>query len=84
MMIRQNMWDIMKQNGRVHFFNTRLYMLDNGLTDNGLNPTQEDIDMIKKGNIPSVLRSDWTHFNNYGYYSKALGVYKKGKELGYW
>lgn len=67
-----------------HFFNTRLYMLDNGLTDNGLNHTQEDIDMIKKGNIPSVLRSDWTHFNNYGYYSKALGVYKKGKELGYW
>lgn len=68
----------------VHFFNTRLYLLDNGLSDSELTPTQQDMDMIAKGNIPSELRSDLTHFNNYGYYSKALGIYKKGKELGYW
>ncbi len=67
-----------------HFFNTRLYLLDNGLSDVGLTPTKEDLDMIQKGNIPNELRYDWTHFNNYGYYSKALGIYKKGKELGYW
>ncbi len=67
-----------------HFFNTRLYLLDNGLSDVGLVPTQEDIDMIERGNLPSALRYDWTHFNNNGYYSKALGIYKKGKELGYW
>ncbi len=66
------------------FFNTRLYLLDNGLSDVGLTPTEEDLNMIQKGNIPNELRYDWTHFNNYGYYSKALGIYKKGKELGYW
>ena len=36
------------------------------------------------GYISVKLRSDWTHFNAYGYYSKGVGIYKKGVELGYW
>ena len=36
------------------------------------------------GCISGKLRSDWTHFNAYGYYAKGLGIYKKGVELGYW
>ena len=67
-----------------HFFNTRLYLLKDGLSDCGLVPTQLDVDMIRQGKMPSQLRFDVIHFNSYGYYSKAQGIYKKGQELGYW
>ncbi|MFR6049311.1 MAG: hypothetical protein ACLUG6_13355 [Lachnospira eligens] len=67
-----------------HFFNTRTYMIQNGLTDCGLDTTTDDLENFKKGNISEQLRYDWTHFNCYGYYSKGIGVYKKGVELGYW
>lgn len=67
-----------------HFFNTRTYMIQNGLTDCGLDTTTDDLENFKKGNISEQLRYDWTHFNCYGYYSKGIGVYKKGIELGYW
>ena len=67
-----------------HFFNTRTYMIQNGLSDCGLDTTTDDLENFKKGNISEQLRYDWTHFNCYGYYSKGIGVYKKGVELGYW
>ena len=67
-----------------HFFNTRTYMIQNGLTDCGLDTTTDDLENFMKGNISEQLRYDWTHFNCYGYYSKGIGVYKKGVELGYW
>lgn len=67
-----------------HFFNTRTYMIQNGLSDCGLDATTDDLENFKMGNISKQLRYDWTHFNCYGYYSKGIGVYKKGVELGYW
>ena len=67
-----------------HFFNTRTYMIQNGLSDCGLDVTTDDLENFKMGNISKQLRYDWTHFNCYGYYSKGIGVYKKGVELGYW
>ena len=67
-----------------HFFNTRTYMIQNGLSDCGLDTTTDDLENFKKGNISEQLRYDWTHFNCYGYYSKGIGIYKKGVELGYW
>lgn len=68
----------------LHFFNTRTYLIQNGLKDCGLSTTTDDIDNFRKGNISKQLRYDWTHFNSYGYYSKGIGIYKKGVELGYW
>ena len=67
-----------------HFFNTRLYLIQNGLSDNYLTPDEDDLYNQACGRISSRLRFDWTHFNAYGYYSKAIGIYKKGIELGYW
>lgn len=67
-----------------HFLNLRMYMIQNGLSDCGLEATQEDLDGYEEGMISQQLRSDWTHFNAYGYYSKALAIYEKGKALGYW
>ncbi len=67
-----------------HFLNMRTYLIKNGLKDVGLKSTSQDRKDAKKGFISEQLKSDWTHFNAYGYYSKALAVYKKGVELGYW
>ena len=67
-----------------HFFNIRTYMIQNGLADCGLSTTTSDLENFRKGNISKQLRYDWTHFNCYGYYTKGIGIYKKGVELGYW
>lgn len=67
-----------------HFFNTRVYMLEYGLSNCGLKASALDRLYVAFGCISGKLRSDWTHFNAYGYYSKGLGIYQKGVELGYW
>ena len=67
-----------------HFFNTRRYMIENGLSDCGMTPDEDDIENQSMGMISEKLRHDWTHFNSYGYYSKAKGIYQKGAALGYW
>ena len=67
-----------------HFLNTRLYLIENGLSDCGLEETEEDREGYEYGKISKQLRYDWTHFNAYGYFSQALAIYKKGVELGYW
>ena len=67
-----------------HFFNTRTYIIQNGLSLCGLSTTTQDLENFKRGNISKQLRYDWTHFNAYGYYVKGVGIYEKGKELGYW
>ena len=64
--------------------NTRVYMIQNGLDDCGLKKEKIDELYGAFGYISVKLRSDWTHFNAYGYYSKGVGIYKKGVELGYW
>lgn len=67
-----------------HFINMRAYLIKYGLKDVGLVPTKQERRMARNGLIPERLRSDWTHFNSFGYYSKGLAIYKKGVELGYW
>ena len=67
-----------------HFLNTRLYLMENALSDCGLTPTENDIIDIQTGNLPEQIRADFTHFNSYGYYSKAKAIYLKGIALGYW
>lgn len=67
-----------------HFLNTRMYLVQNGLSDCGLTQTMKDVLDIQKGIIPGQLRQDYTHFNAYGYYSKGKAIYQKGVELGYW
>lgn len=62
----------------------RTYLIENGLKDTGIMPTKDDLENYKRGNISKKLRSDWTHLNCMGYYSKGKGIYLKGVELGYW
>lgn len=67
-----------------HFLNTREYMITNGLRDTGLLTTKRDLRGFQNGMISKKLRADWTHFNSYGYYTKAKAIYLKGVQLGYW
>lgn len=78
-------WEaVLRENYGDHFINMRAFMIENGLSIAGLTETEEDIAAERKGNISSQLRTDWTHFNSYGYYVQAVAVYQKGVELGYW
>lgn len=66
-----------------HFVDIRKYMLNYGLADAGIKPTAEDKADIKKGEIPSSLRSDYVHGNKH--YHRLLGeqVYRRMQQLGY-
>lgn len=70
----------------VKFIDARQYLIDYGLDDAGLTPTQKDLDNISNNLVPKSLLvdSDNVHFNKYGYTIIANLEYKRGKELGYW
>lgn len=82
---KETSWETaLRQEFGEHFINMRNYLIENGLDIAGLEKTKKDERQQRRGNISKQLRSDWTHFNSYGYYAKAVGVYQKGQELGYW
>ena len=66
-----------------NFVDIRKYMLNYGLADAGINPTADDLADIKKGEIPSSLRSDYVHGNKH--YHRLLGeqIYRRMQQLGY-
>lgn len=66
-----------------HFVDIRKYMLNYGLADAGIKPTANDLADIKKGEIPSSLRSDYVHGNKH--YHRLLGeqIYRRMQQLGY-
>ena len=67
-----------------HFVNVRLFLIERGLEVTGLSEDQGDRDRASTGCISEKLKADWTHLNSYGYYAKAMAVYERGIELGYW
>jgi len=81
----RNSWDVaLKQAYGDHYINMREYLVTNGLTDCGLVATSVDLEMSQLGEVPDSLKSDWSHLNSYGYYSKGKAIYAKGVQLGYW
>lgn len=72
-----------------HWLNLRQYMIDNGLTENGLTATAEDTERMANNLVPMSLlggngETDTTHPNAYGANSQMLAFYNKGVALGYW
>jgi hypothetical protein len=83
-----------------HWMNLREYLIANGLSENGLTASAMDNERIAVGQIPASLLgagtmndikiydgktvTDDTHPNAYGANSIMLGIYAKGKALGYW
>ena len=66
-----------------HFVDIRKYMLNYGLADAGIEPSEQDLADIKKGEIPSSLRRDYVHGNKL--YHRLLGeqIYRRMQYLGY-
>ena len=58
-------------------------MLNYGLADAGVEPSEQDKADIRKGEIPSSLRRDYVHGNKL--YHRLLGeqVYRRMQYLGY-
>ena len=66
-----------------HFLDIRKYILENGLSDAGINATAQDLENLENGEIPISLRSDNVHLNSYGYTIVGEQVYNKLISLGY-
>ena len=66
-----------------HFIDIRKYMLNYGLADAGIEPSEQDMADIRKGEIPSSLRRDYVHGNKL--YHRLLGqqIYRRMQYLGY-
>lgn len=67
-----------------HYINERKYMINYGLSDAEIDPTEEDTTAISQGKIPPSLLYDDVHYNDKGYNIIANLVSERGKELGYW
>ena len=67
-----------------HYVDVKYYLINYGLYDNGITPTAQDETDISNGVVPTSLRSDSVHFNDYGYNAIAKCVHQHGKDLGYW
>ena len=61
----------------------RAYLIEFGLADAGLTPTQQDLDSIAAGYVPNSLRYDNVHWNDHGYEILANLIFKKLKQLGW-
>lgn len=67
-----------------HYVDVKSYLINYGLDINNLTPTEQDTTDIANGVVPTSLRYDSVHFNDYGYIAVATCVYEAGKDLGYW
>ena len=81
---KENVNPALEEEFGTNFLDIHKYLINYGLSDNGLTATNEDLEDINNGLIPRQIRTDSIHYNNNGYYSKAMGIYLKGKDLGYW
>lgn len=66
-----------------HFVNLRQYLLDYGLNDADITPSDQDNIDIANGEIPTSLRSDTVHFNASGYTVIGNYIYSELKNREY-
>ncbi len=66
-----------------HFLDIRAYLLENGLKDAGITPTEQDLLDIEAGEIPSSLRVDIVHGTPEFYRIIGEQLYEKMKADGY-
>ncbi|HKM20794.1 MAG TPA: hypothetical protein VJZ01_01990 [Lachnospiraceae bacterium] len=66
-----------------HFLDIRTYLLNHGLSDSGIEATDEDLENIANGLIPKSLLSDEIHGNAKFYTLIGEQLYIKMQELGY-
>ena len=67
----------------VHYFNTRNMLSKYGMAIMNLTPTTSDVNEMKKGEVPSSLRSDSVHLNAKGYTALGKMLAQKIRACGY-
>lgn len=75
--------EILHQEYGEKFMDFRKYILENGLQEAGLTPTEQDIQDIKNGEIPISLRVNEVHGNKYFYTLLGKQVKDKIIQLDY-
>ena len=79
----EEMEDSLRQAFGPHLINLRKYMVENALSDAGIEADQTDKDSIAHGQVPPCLLRDGLHFTSEANTLIARLVEKKFKELGY-
>lgn len=64
------------------YFNWRKYLVENGLSDAGITPTEADNTAISEGKVPPSLLSDGLHPNDAGHLVLGTKLYKVLKSIG--
>ena len=65
------------------YINLREYLSARGVYDAGLHPSAGDLEQMKQGSVPDILRYDRIHLNSAGYNLIAQVIYGRLKELRY-
>lgn len=66
-----------------HFINLREYFSGQGVYDAGLKPKSSDLEQMKKGIVPDIIRTDAVHYKMEGYQVLGKYIYQRMIELGY-
>lgn len=65
------------------YLNLRKYLVEEGLSDAGITPTEQDLAHMEAGSVPGSLRSDLVHGNSFYYQLIGEKIFEKITELGY-
>lgn len=80
---RKELETVMEEAFGEHYINIREYLSTQGVYDAGIEPSNEDLEKMKKGIIPSCLLTDHVHFNAKGYRLIGNLLYERMEKLGY-
>lgn len=65
------------------YINLREYMSTRAMEDAGLEPSEEDLSLMKQGSTPASLTSVGSHYNSVGYELLGRLLFSTMNELGY-
>lgn len=66
-----------------HYINLREYLSGQGIYDAKLKPTSSDLEQMKQGIVPDIIRTDKVHYTEKGYQVLGKLLYQRMQELGY-
>lgn len=66
-----------------HYINLREYLSGQGIYDANLKPTSSDLEQMKQGIVPDIIRTDKVHYTEKGYQVLGKLLYQRMQELEY-
>jgi len=75
--------EAMEEHWGEHFLNLREYLSGQGIYDAGLKPSSSDLEQMKQGIVPDIIRTDKVHYKEVGYQVLGKFLYQRMQELGY-